>query len=162
MLARQLGDDARPMMPGPISGYFCSSAATSRRNSAVSRRDRLGGVHHDAQFVIGQRQRHDGSSPLVQILRRPWQRTGAAAHEQPRQAVREDVGCRVLAGLPKLHQLVAVAAPVFAHLVGDERRQIRAEAVAVAAVAWGVLDVTRQQFMASIGSDFQTRAFFYA
>lgn len=78
---------------------------------------------------------------LVQMPRRPRQRVGAAAHEQPRQRVREDVGRR-LARPPE--QLIAIGRPVVPHVVADEGRLVRANAVPAVALHL-VLDATREQ-----------------
>jgi hypothetical protein len=71
---------------------------------------------------------------VVEMHRRPRQRSRVTAHEQPRQTVREDVGRR-LARPPEFHQLIAVGFPVGSHFVADEGRQVRADAVTVKADA---------------------------
>jgi hypothetical protein len=67
---------------------------------------------------------------LVQMPCRPRQRIGTAAHVQPRERVRKNVGLR-LARPPEFRQLIAVDFPVGAHPVSDERRQVHADTVAL-------------------------------
>ena len=134
----------RPTTPGPISGYFASSAMTSRRKSLRSR----DGIGRAASFTaaISESESESGMGPSPK-LRGPRQAV-SGPQAQPRKAiVRIGFGIRH-ARSPKFHERGAVGRPVPAHFAGNEFPHVGLATIAITVVILhGICGHTAQQFV---------------